>query len=93
MGSTPGAGSPDRPSRVGEVEGFVQMMLAACRDPTMKAKLLRIVDLPPGSREIGVRRLLSELRERRAPAHLTDAMICLLDEEIAHKVKEALRRC
>ena len=83
----------DRPSRLGDVEGFVQMMLGACRDPAMKAQLEAIVNLSPGNREVGLRRLLDDLRERRAPAHLLDAMTCLLDDEISQKVKEALHRC
>ena len=69
------------------------MLLAACADPAMKSQLEAIVDLPADKREVGLRRLLDHLRERRAPRQLTDTMTCLLDDEIAQKVKDSLRRC
>ena len=69
------------------------MLLAACADPSMKAQLEAIVDLPADKRELGLHRLLDHLRERRAPRQLTDTLTCLLDDEIAQKVKDSLRRC
>ena len=89
----PNDGSDARPIQLRDIPGFVPMLLAACADSAMKAQLVAIVDLPADKREVGLRRLLDHLRERRAPRQLTDTMTCLLDDEIAHKVKDALRRC
>ena len=82
-----------RPIKVRDVEGFIPMLLAACGDAAMKAQLETIVNLPSDEREVGLRQLLNHLRERRAPPYLRDALTCLLDDEIARNVKEALRRC
>ena len=86
-----GNGGP--PMRFRDVEGLIPLLLAACGDPAMKAQLETIIDLPADKREVGLRRLIDHLRERRAPAQLTDAIICLLDDGLVRKVKEALRRC
>lgn len=85
--------SDARPIQLRDIPGFVPMLLAACADPSMKAQLEALVNLPADKREAGLRRLLDHLRERRAPRQLTDTITCLLDDEIAQKVKDALRRC
>ncbi len=81
------------PITFGEVEGFIDMLLAACEDPNMNATLEMLLSLPDDKRKAIVHRLLDRLKEKHAPQALVDAMACLLDDGAAEKAYEVIFQC
>jgi hypothetical protein len=81
------------PLTFGEVEGFIDMLLAACEDENMNATLEMLLSLPDGKRKAIVHRLLDRMKEKHAPPALVDAMACLLDDGAAEKAYEVIFQC
>lgn len=81
------------PETFKDVEGFINMLLAACEDAEMNRTLQMLLSEPNERRRAIVYRLLDRLRERNAPPALIDAMACLLDDTAAEKAYEAIYRC
>jgi hypothetical protein len=77
----------------GDIEGFIDMLLAACEDPTMNATLQMLLSQPDERRRAIVYRLLERMRERQAPPPLIDAMACLLDDAAAEKAYQVIYQC
>lgn len=77
----------------GDVEGFINMLLAACEDEAMNETLQILLAQPDERRRAIVRRLLDRLRERNAPQPLIDAMACLLDDAAAEKAYQVIYKC
>jgi hypothetical protein len=84
------AGSP---LTFGEVEGFINMLLAACEDRSMNDTLEMLLSQPDAKRRAIVQRLLARLKERKAPAALVEAMACLLDDDAAEKAYQVIFQC
>jgi hypothetical protein len=83
----------DAPKTFGDVEGFINMLLAACEDDGMNETLQILLSQPDDRRRALVYRLLERLRERHAPQALIEAMSCLLDDAAAEKAYEAIYQC
>ena len=83
----------DPPETFGDVEGFINMLLAACEDRAMNETLQMLLSQPDERRRAIVHRLLDRLRERHAPQPLIEAMACLLDDAAAEKAYEVIYRC
>jgi hypothetical protein len=81
------------PITFGEVDGFINMLLAACEDETMNDTLELLLSQPDAARRASVYRLLDRLRLNRAPSALIDAIACLLDDEVAEKAYEVIFQC
>ena len=81
------------PLTFGEVEGFINMLLAACEDRSMNDTLEMLLSQPDEKRRAIVHRLLDRLKERKAPPTLIDAMACLLDDEAAEKAYQVIFQC
>jgi len=81
------------PITFGEVDGFIDMLLAACEDQRMNATLEMLLAQPDVKRKAIVHRLLDRLKEKRAPPALIDAMACLLDDTAAEKAYEVIFQC
>jgi hypothetical protein len=77
----------------GDVEGFINMLLAACQDDAMNETLQILLSQPDERRRVIVLRLLDRLRERQAPQALIEAMACLLDDDAAEKAYAAIHQC
>ena len=60
------------PRTYGEIDGFINMLLAACEDPGMNETLEMLLSQPDATRRAVVYRLLERLRERHAPATLLE---------------------
>ena len=84
---------PDTPRTFAEVEGFINMLLAACEDRSMNDTLEMLLSQPDAKRRAIVRRLLDRLKEREAPPALVEAMACLLDDDAAEKAYEVIFQC
>ena len=81
------------PITFGEVEGFIDMLLAACEDENMNATLEMLLSQPDVKRKAIVQRLLDRMKEKHAPPALIDAMACLLDDDAAERAYEVIFQC
>lgn len=87
------AAGPYQAKKLTDIDGFVNMLAAACESAEMNATLERVLSLPDEKRKVLLKEIIETLRNRRAPAELTDAFICLQDDAIAEKAYEALYKC
>ena len=81
------------PVTFGEVDGFINMLLAACEDKSMNDTLEMLLSQPDEKRRAIVHRLLDRLKEKHAPQALIEAMACLLDDAAAEKAYEVIFQC
>ena len=83
----------DTPRTYGEIEGFIDMLLAACEDASMNETLEMLLSQPDDRRRAMVEKILARLRTRNAPQKLIEAIACLLDDEVAEKAYAAIHNC
>src|SRR5262245_5637834 len=83
----------DTPRTFGDVDAFINMLVAACEDDAMNETLQILLAQPDERRKAIVHRLLDRLRERKAPQPLIEAMACLLDDAAAEKAYEVIYQC
>ena len=81
------------PRTYAEVEGLVTMLLAAYEDATINNTLQKLPSQPNHARKTTVRKLVERLRENAALPELIDAIVCLLDDDVAEKAYQAIYRC
>jgi hypothetical protein len=77
----------------GEVDGFVNMLLAACDDSSINDTLEMLLSMPDDNRRAVIGRLLERLRAEEAPQDLIEGMACLLDDMVAEKAYEVIYQC
>jgi hypothetical protein len=82
-----------KPRTYGEVDGFIDMLLAACENSEMNETLEILLSQPNEARRGMVHRLLERCRERKAPQKLIEAIGCLLDDAVAERAYEVIYRC
>jgi hypothetical protein len=82
-----------KPRTFGEVDGFIDMLLAACENKEMNETLEILLSQPNEARRDMVHRLLERCRERKAPRKLIEAVGCLLDDAVAERAYEVIYRC
>lgn len=82
-----------KPNTFAEVEGFVGLLKAACDEPEMNSTLQTILAQPDAGRKSMIRDLLVQFKEKGAPQVLSDAFICLMDNEVAEKVYVYIHKC
>jgi hypothetical protein len=78
---------------VGEIEGFINLLRAACEDQEMNAALERLLSLPDEKRRAFVHGWVSDLLIKEAPKDFIEAIACLLDDAVAEKAYEVIFRC
>ena len=81
------------PRTYADVEGFINLMLVACEDATINSTLQDLLSLPNETRKAAVYKLVAHLRATAALPELIDAIICLLDDDLAEKAFQAIYRC
>jgi len=81
------------PANVGEVEGFVNLLLAACDDPKINAALERLLSMPDEKRRSMVHVWVSDLLISEAPSDFVQAIACLMDDAVAERAYEAIFKC
>jgi len=81
------------PRNVGEIETFITMLRTACDDRQVYERLERLLSLPDEKRQAMVRTWVSDLLIAEAPQDFTNAVACLLDDQVAEKAYEAIFRC
>ena len=81
------------PSTYAEVESFITMLQVACEDASVNATLQELLSQPDLMRRTIVHRLAERLRSNLAPPDFIDAIVCLLDDEVADKAYEVIYKC
>ena len=81
------------PRTYADVEGFINLMLVACEDATINSTLQDLLSLPNETRKAAVYKLVAHLRATAALPELIDAIICLLDDDLAEKAFQAIYSC
>ena len=81
------------PKTFAEVDGFIDMLLAACQDKNMNDTLEMLLSQPDHLRKGIVHRVLEQLRQKKAPQRLIEAITCLLDDAAAEKAYEVIFQC
>ena len=73
-----------------EIDGLVSLLLTACDDAGMRETLEKLLSLPDNTRRDFLALTLDQLRKSRAPAQLTQALSCVLDDQIAERACEVI---
>ena len=85
---------PQTPPRtVAEIEGFVNLLCAACDDAKINATLERLLSMPNEKRQGIVHTWVSDLLIEQAPRQFVEAVACLMDDTIAEKAYEVIFKC
>jgi hypothetical protein len=85
--------SDARRRTVGEVDGFITLLRAACDDRTVSDALEKLLSLPDDRRRALVHTWVSDLLVKNAPKDFIEAIAWLLDDAIAEKAYEVIFQC
>jgi hypothetical protein len=85
------AGAP--PRSVGEIEGFIDLLRAACDDASVRQALERLLVMPDAQRRDFVHAWVSDLIVREAPTEFREAIACLADDAVAEQAWAAIQEC
>ena len=80
-------------STVAEVDGFIDLLRAACDNPTMNTALEKLLSQPDEQRQSMVHNWVSDLLLRDAPRDFTRAIACLMDDGVAEKAYAVIYHC
>ena len=78
---------------MGEIEGFITLLQAACADDKVNAPLAKLLSMPDGVRRTLVYSWVSDLVTKGAPREFVEAIACLHDDAVAEKAYEVIYRC
>jgi hypothetical protein len=81
------------PRSVGEIEGFIDLLRAACDDESVREALERLLAMPDAQRRDFVHAWVSDLIVREAPRQFRDAIACLADDAVAEQAWAAIQAC
>ena len=80
-------------STFADVEKFVALLQAACKDASMNETLRNLLSQPDESRKAILHKLIDHMRDNRAPEDFVDSFVCLLDNDAAEKAYQVLYKC
>ena len=83
----------DSQNIVSNIDGFIDMLRAACEDKYMNDTLERILSQPDKKRKEIVLLLIEDMTNKSAPNTLVEAIACLTDTAIAEKAYEVIYQC
>jgi hypothetical protein len=81
------------PRSVAEVQGFIDLLMAACNDAKINATLERLLAMPNENRKGLVHAWVTDLIVEEAPKPLIEAVACLMDDAVAEKAYEVIFKC
>ena len=81
------------PRSVAEVQGFIDLLMAACNDAKINATLERLLAMPDERRKGLVHAWVTDLIIEEAPKDLVQAVACLMDDAVAEKAYEVIFKC
>ena len=70
---------------------FLSLMVVAREDATIASRLLTILRQDEFNRHAMLRSWIHELKRESAPVSFTDAISCLLDDQIAARAEQLLK--
>ena len=76
-----------------EVDGFIDLLHAACDSPSMNTALEKLLSQPDDQRQAMVHNWVSDLMLRDAPRDFTRAIACLMDDGVAEQAYTVIYRC
>ncbi len=82
-----------RQRTVGEIEGFISLLRAACDDQKMNAALEKLLSMPDEARRAFVQNWVSDLLIEEAPKEFIEAIACLLDDAVAEQAYAVIFQC
>lgn len=81
------------PPTYADVESFITMLQVACEDAAINSTLQQLLSQPDHTRKAVVLKLAERLRGNAAAPELIDAIVCLLDDEVAEKAYQVIYQC
>ena len=81
------------PRSVAEIEGFVDLLKAACADERINATLQKLLALPDDQRQGKIHAWVTDLLIAEAPREFITAVGCLMDDAVAEKACEVIYHC
>ncbi len=81
------------PRSVAEIEGFVNLLKAACEDQQINTTLERLLAMPDAQRQGVVHAWVTDLLIAEAPRDFVQAVACLIDDAVAEKAYEVIYQC
>lgn len=81
------------PGTFADVERFVELLQAACKDSSMNETLRNLLSQPDENRKAILHKLIAHMRDSRAPEDFVDAFVCLLDDDAAEKAYQVIYQC
>jgi len=78
---------------VAEIDGFVDLLKAACADDKINATLQQLLAMPDAQRQGVVHAWVTDLLIAEAPRDFIEAVGCLMDDSIAEKAFEVIYQC
>jgi hypothetical protein len=87
------ANVPRAPRSVGDIDGFVTMLAAACENDEVYGRLERLLSMPDKKRQAVLHAWVKDLLIAEAPRDFIEAITCLLDDGVAEKAYEAIFKC
>lgn len=84
---------PAAPRSVAEVQGFVDLLMAACNDSKINATLERLLSMPDEKRKGLVHAWVTDLLIEEATRDLVQAVACLMDDAVAEKAYAVIYSC
>ena len=81
------------PRTYADMESFITMLQVACEDATINSTLQELLSQPDHSRRAVVLKLAERLRGNAAAPEFIEAIVCLLDDEVAEKAYQVICQC
>ena len=81
------------PRSVGQIDGFITLLLAACENRMVNDKLEALLSMPDQKRQAVVHSWVNDLLVQQAPRDFILAIACLKDDAVAEKAYEVIVGC
>lgn len=82
-----------KPHTVGDIDGFIGLLMAACADHKVRSALEKLLSMPDERRRLFVHNWVTDLVVKKAPKNFTQAIACLSDDTVAEKAYEVIYQC
>jgi hypothetical protein len=81
------------PRSVGQIDGFITLLLAACENRMVNDKLEALLSMPDQKRQAVVHSWVNDLLVQQAPRDFILAIACLKDDAVAEKAYQVIVGC
>jgi hypothetical protein len=81
------------PRTYADVESFITLLQVACEDAAINSTLQTLLSQPDQTRRAVVLKLAERMRGNAAAPEFIDAIVCLLDDEVAERAYQVIYQC